>query len=301
MPAEALAALAAILFATSHIAAKRGAQGTSVPAGLLISLSCGALMLGGVAVALRPDVPSGPALVSFAAAGLLAPGVARAGAIAGVHRLGASVAVPIQTSVYPLVAVAGAAVVLGESIGPARVVGVVAIVTGLWILSRRGAEPTAPDGAPVTGSPPPRRARRVRRALAFPFVTGIAYGGADLVRSGALDLGADPIAGALTGLVVAVAGWLAAVALVPALRSNLHVGPTAPWFAASGAIASCALMTQFHALAVGDVSVVSPIVACQPLVVLLLAGVLLRGVEELRPATVGGALATVAGAVLVAV
>ena len=52
-------------------------------------------------------------------------------------------------------------------------------------------------------------------------------------------------------------------------------------------------------MADGDVSVVSPIVACQPLVVLLLARLVLSDIEQLRRTTVAGGIATVTGAVLV--
>jgi drug/metabolite transporter (DMT)-like permease len=199
-------------------------------------------------------------------------------------------------------AVAGAALVLGEDLGALRVAGVAAIVGGLWLLSRRRAEPTAPDVDPIAADEPPSPVRRrLRPALAIPVLTGLAYAGADLFRSSALDEQVEPLVGAFIGLLVAVGGWSAAITALPPLRTRLRVGRSAPWFAASGAMASCAIMMQFHALADGDVSVVSPIVACQPLVVLLLARLVLSDIEQLRRTTIAGGIATVTGAVLVSI
>ncbi|MFN2490700.1 MAG: EamA family transporter [Actinomycetota bacterium] len=119
---EALAAFSAFCFAGSHIASKRGVESTSVVAGDLISLATGWLLL---LVATTTRLPSEVSLSSvaiLAAAGLLAPAIARASAIAGIDRLGPSVSVPVQASIYPLFAIVGAALLLSESVGALSVV-----------------------------------------------------------------------------------------------------------------------------------------------------------------------------------
>lgn len=292
-----LAGASAVLFAGSHIASKRGVQDTSVISGLLISLLTGWLVLIGAVLVDPPGEISLTALWILAVAGAVAPALGRAGAIAGVARLGPSVSVPVQASVYPLFAVTAAFLFLGERAGVPRVVGVVAIVIGVWMLAQRGAEPTAPD----LDVPPKVRlpARSRMPAFAFPVIAGLAYGGSDVIRKQALERQHDPTFGAMVAVGTAAVIWLLATALLPRVRSRLRAGPQARWFALSGVLTSFAMLSHFHALDTGDVSVVSPIVAAQPLVVFVLSALFLKGLERLTPATVAGGIAIVAGTIMV--
>jgi uncharacterized membrane protein len=60
-----------------------------------------------------------------------------------------------------------------------------------------------------------------------------------------------------------------------------------------------AILGVYHALRRGEVSLVTPINATQPLIVLLFSAVLLRDLERIRPIAVLWAVAIVLGAVLV--
>lgn len=175
----------------------------------------------------------------------------RAGAITGVARLGPSVSVPIQASVYPLFAVAAAFLFLGEAAGVQRIVGVVAIVIGVWSL-RRSAEPSAPDLDPAPDGRPPARIRTP--GFAFPVIAGLAYGGGDVIRKQALERQHDPTFGAMVAVGTAAVLWMLATALLPQVRSRLRAGPQARWFALSGVLTSFAVLSQFHALSRGEVT-----------------------------------------------
>jgi uncharacterized membrane protein len=87
---------------------------------------------------------------------------------------------------------------------------------------------------------------------------------------------------------------------LPSVRERISTGRGAGWFVVGGALASTAILVQFHALDRGNVSLVSPIVAAQPLFVFFLSAVLLRGIERVSAPVVIGGLATVVGVVLVA-
>lgn len=298
-PAHVLAACSAVLFAGSHIASKRGVMTTSVVGGLLISLSVGLVTLSVAAFVNPPNRAALGPIVLFAAAGLLGPGVGRAGAVVGVDRLGPSISVPLQTSVYPLFAVAAAWIALREAVGPARVAGATAIIVGVWLLSRRAPEPADPDFGTIPSEGRSNARPSFSAGLAFPLVAGVGYGAADIIRKqGLVDLG-EPTFGALIGVGTALGGWLVVVLTSSALRARIYWGRTAGWFAVSGLLASLALLSQFYALRIGDVSAVSPIVAAQPLAVLVLSILFLGGIERVSKKMVLGGIAIVLGALLV--
>ncbi len=289
MTSEAYAALSAACFAASHVLAKLGFRDTSVT-GFLISVGFAWVIVAG-AVALDPPQNAPLAGVAmFAASGIFAPAVARAAALMGVHRLGPSVAVPIQQGLRPVLAVAGAAVLLGEATDPVRLLGVIAIVAGGWVLSQQ-------PGASGEGQDTWLH-RGFRPGIAFPIVAAMGYAAADLIVKRALDVLPDPAFGALVSTGAGLALWLAALLSKP-LRSGLKVGASVGWLLASGAFVGIAMLTLFHALQDGEVSVVAPIVAAQPLIVFALSVLLLGDLERLTRTTVLTGIVIVLGTILV--
>lgn len=298
MPAEGFAAISAVLFAGSHVVSKRGMRTTNVIGGLLVSLSTGLTVLM-IVVLLDPpsDVPW-ELLLLVATSGMLAPALARAAAIAGVDRLGPTVSVPIQSSVYPLFAVFGASLILGEPAGLARWAGVGAIVLGVWFLALRGVDISAEDR--LTRSPERGPVRSwLAGGLLFPVIAGLGYGGADLIRKEVVVDLPHPAFLSLVAVATAFAAWCTATAASSTIRSSLRFGRSTYWFMLGGALSSLALLSQFRALQTGDVSTVSPIVASQPLAVLVLSSIFLRSVERLDWTNAFGGISIVTGTILV--
>jgi drug/metabolite transporter (DMT)-like permease len=266
-----------------------------VIAGVLLSLGTGDLILLGAVLTTDAALPTGAALIVLAISGLLAPALARALAITSIDRLGPTTAIPIQGSVYPLCAVAGALLFLGESLTLLQVAGVVAIVLGVWMLTRNNShgssEPAASRGKRA-------RAWTFNLVLLLPAAAGLSKGLADLVRKEGLDLAASATGSAFIGQTGALVAWALALS-VPAVRSRVRFGRGWWWFSAGGVLASLAVLSQFHALDRGAVSVVSPIVAAQPVAVILFSALLLRHLDPLTPRRVSGALVAVAGTILV--
>ncbi len=302
MSPTVLAGISAFCFAGSHVASKRGVQSTSVVAGLLISLATMWVVLLGATILDLPGQIGGWAILVLAVSGLVAPAIGRAAAIAGVDRLGPSISVPIQAGVYPLVAVVGAATILDESITWTRFAGTVTIVLGILLLSRRTAVADRLAEAPshLLGPTGGRFDRTVSRAVALPALAGLAYGTSDLIRKQGVDLLPHPTFAALVAVSAALLAWSAASIALPSVRERISAGRGAGWFVVGGALAATAILVQFHALERGTVSLVSPIVASQPLFVFFLSTVLLRRIERLTVPIVVGGLATVIGVVLVA-
>ena len=294
-----LAIFSAVCFGGSHVTAKRGLHDTSVFAGLLIQLGAAFVV---VLVALLldpPDTISAPAVGVFALAGLIAPGTARATALAGVDRLGPSVAVPIQQGARPILTVALAAAVLGETIGVVQLIGVAAIAFGGWKLSRApsAAEMVAADGNTLEESP----SRTFRPGVIFPLITAVCYAASDVIVKVALGRFPSPTVGAAIGIGAALAVWAVVARAIPSVRGSLRFGPNARWFIASGSFMGAAILLMFHALQGAAASVVGPIIATQTMFVFLLSTVLLRRLERVTLETVISGSAVVAGTVLVSI
>ena len=294
-----LAIFSAVCFGGSHVTAKRGLHDTSVFAGLLIQLGAAFVV---VLVALLldpPDTISAPAVGVFALAGLIAPGTARATALAGVDRLGPSVAVPIQQGARPILTVALAAAVLGETIGVVQLIGVAAIAFGGWKLSRApsASEMVAADGNTLEESP----SRTFRPGVIFPLITAVCYAASDVIVKVALGRFPSPTVGAAIGIGAALAVWAVVARAIPSVRGSLRFGPNARWFIASGSFMGAAILLMFHALQGAAASVVGPIIATQTMFVFLLSTVLLRQLERVTLETVISGSAVVAGTVLVSI
>lgn len=294
-----LAICSALCFGASHVTAKRGLHDTSVFAGLLIQLGA-AFVVVLAALLLDPPVSlSIPAVAVFAGAGLISPGTARAAALAGVDRLGPSVAVPIQQGTRPILTVALAASLLGETIGVIQLLGVAAIAVGGWRLSRA---PAAAELVTVGGMARERsRSRAFRPGVIFPLITAACYAATDVTVKVSLGRFPSPTAGAAIGIGAALVVWVIVARTLPSVRASLRFGPDARWFLASGSFIGAAILLMFHALQGAPASVVGPIIATQTMFVFFLSTLLLRQLERLTLETVLSGTAVVAGTVLVSI
>ena len=82
-----------------------------------------------------------------------------------------------------------------------------------------------------------------------------------------------------------------------ALKLNRQSGG---WFFAAALVNTGAILSVFSALNIGKVVRVEPLVACNPVLTILWAGIFLKEIEGLSARIVVGALVTVTGTVLVA-
>ena len=303
MTAEVFALLASTCFAGSQITAKRGLVSTSVIAGVLISLST-ALVVLTVSVAFDPPREVNLTAVGFfAAAGIAAPGISRWAATTGIQTLGPSIAVPITQGARPLLAVIGAMLFLNESLDQQRAIGLIAIVAGGLVLSRSRGEAQSLGMGSLEGTieQNTRAQRLFRPGIAFPLVAGLAYATSDILVKAGLDRLSDPSFGALLGMGTALLLWLIVAGVSPAIRRRVHVGPHRAWLVLSGVLAGLALLSLFNALERGNVTLVSPIIATQPLAVFVLSRLLLRDLESLHLSTILAGTSVVIGTIIMSV
>lgn len=295
LPAQVFAAIAALCFALSNITIKRGYGDTSVLAGLIVSLCTGILLTGAIVVSDPPGSVSLAGVVAFGLAGVLSPTLGRAANAVGIDRLGAAVSVPLHASAYPIAASVVAFLLLGQSIRPLQLVGLAVVVTAIWLLARRPTDVAAPGHV----------ARSIRAsgkvpAVLFPLAAGTCYGLSDVAQSRGVEELADPVFGAMIGLVVGFAIWTTAAFSISTLRSDLRLGSRGVWwFVLTGLLTAGATISIIEALRVGQVVVVSSIVGTQPVLVVVFSALFLRRFEHFGPRVVVGALAAMVGTILV--
>jgi len=286
-------------FAAAAVTSKRGLVGANTLGGLAISLPAGLLVLVGAVVIAPPSEITLSLLPMLVLAGVLGSGIGRLLMIAGLSRLNSTVHMPVQTSTHPLVSVLGAALILGEPVGALRVAGVLVIISGIWALTRGGGLLGVSDE--VTSRLDESISIPGRMVLLLPIGAGAIYGASDLTINIAMAGFPHPAFGATVGLFSACVVWGAAFGISGSLRSRVRVGGGRWWFVLQGVLSAGAILCAYTALRTGEVSVVSPIIATQPVWVLVLSTLLLRDVERITGGAVVGSVLAVAGTILVSV
>lgn len=283
IPPQLIALAAALSYATSGIAAKRGLRYSTPATVTLVSLLVHALGLGALLLLAR-GVPSVPpfALLLFFVTGTLQP-VIRLFTYAGIHHMGASRGTTVRGS-HPFFSVTIAILFLGESANLWILLGTVMIVSGVTLISRQPAPPGATHRWWHIG---------------FPLGAALLAGVSHPIRRHALGIANEPLFFAATVGLVSLF-WLGGYMLSPFCAERpawdrRALGP----FLLAGAFETLGILLVIIALSVGPVVVVSPIVATSPLWILLGTWLFLQGIESLTSRTAIGAVAVVSGTIMI--
>lgn len=276
---------AACCFSALAVAMKRGLERNTVIAGMGVMLMCSVLVTGAFTLASVPEGVTQRAVWVFVAAGVVGEGVGRTSFLLAVYFLGPSRATPLQTATYPVLSLIGGLLLFSESVSTLRVVGAAAIAAGIWTIT--GEED--PQGAPRGG----------RWVYFLPVTAGVGFAVSDLVRKTGMEMVPYPAFGALIGAGTALTIGAVVVTSLPRLRSQMKLRTGWQWFLLSGSLAGCGVVLVFMALQMGDVSVVGPIIMSQPMIVVVLSAVLLRGIEKLTLRLVTGVAFTVLGVITI--
>lgn len=248
--------------------------------------------------------------VFVALAGVLAAVVGRFSSFQGALRLGPSRSVAVQSSTYPVVAVIGGIVVFGESMTPARTAGVALLLISLRLVM----SDLSSAAAPVRAADVERLVRQrmtlretlrsgsrggaARFGMLFPVASGMAYGGADLLRKFATESGGEPLSAAAVGAAVALVVWSAIVERRFGVRALVRLDRGAEWYLLSGVFSAFAVWGSFVALSRGDASIVGPLIATQPVFVAAVSAMMLGELEKRTVRTFLAVLLVTVGAVI---
>jgi len=139
--------------------------------------------------------------------------------------------------------------------------------------------------------------RRLVLGVTYALVASIAYAVAQVLTRQLVVGDVSPLVGSTLALFWGTIGFFAlSFRSMAERKANLKRGSL--YFGAAGIFAAIGVVGLFEALGRGTVVVVSPIVSTSPLFTLVFAAVFLRGIEQLTPRVVAGAVLVVAGVVV---
>lgn len=152
-----------------------------------------------------------------------------------------------------------------------------------------------------TVAPPSSVVASSRRAtlagVGFALIAALSYGGSQVLTRQAVSNLAPPLVGTFIALFWGTLGF--------ALLSVRNLGPRpqrlrrgAAFFVGAGICSSLGVTMMFQALSRGEVVVLSPVLATNPLFTLLFAALLLRGVERITARHAVGTALVVGGVVV---
>ncbi|MDH3443139.1 MAG: DMT family transporter [Deltaproteobacteria bacterium] len=283
IPPQLIALAAALSYATSGIAARRGMRYSTPITVTLVSLTVHALGLWSILLMTKgvPEV-SLWVLLLFFITGTLQP-VIRLCTYAGIFYMGASRGTTVRSS-HPLFSTSIAILFLGERLNVWIAAGTLLIVVGVTLISWQ-----------------PEAERGTYRwwHLAFPLGAALLAGISHPIRRYALGLANEPLFfAAMVGLVSL--GWMTSYLVLPVKKEGpvWHPKAAAP-FLIAGVFETLGIFLVITALSVGQVVIVSPIVATSPLWILVGTWLFLRGIENLHFRIIAGAISVVAGTVAI--
>jgi drug/metabolite transporter, DME family len=285
VPPQLIALAAALSYATSGIAAKRGLRYSTPITVTLVSVTVHAATLW-TALLLTGGIPkvSWWVLFLFALTGTLQP-IVRLLTYFGIHYVGASRGTTLRSS-HPLFSTTLAIVFLGEQVSLAIIAGTILIVAGIGLISW---QPEAQSGS--------FRWAHLGYPLGAAFLAGISHP----LRRYALNLANEPLYFAAIIGVVSLT-WLASYIVLPTgTEQPVWNRQSLGWFLMAGVFETSGILLVIIALSIGQVVIVSPIVATSPLWILVGTSLFLRGIERLTLRTVLGAVCVVSGTIAISV
>jgi len=263
------ALIAGLFWGTSPVLVKRGLVSSDVSAAtlyqqgtILVTLLAAALLEGDLFAGQIAPL----AIIIFAGTGVVGAYLGRTLFVRTVDQIGASRAQSLNNSA-PLITVLLAALLLGEHLTFAVLVGVAFIISGVFFVVQ--AETNA--GGTTTG----------RRLTPTAVLATLCYGVVPVLKKFGTDNGGPPVLGAL---VMHATGLVLLLTLGSLLKIELKWEKTATksvlCFVTAGILYAIGSILTLKALVLAPASVVAPIWSAQPIVSFFLAKATLKGIEE---------------------
>ena len=277
----ALALGSACLYGVSAVTSRRGMAHLEPQVAAIVSVGATALTFTLTSpLWMRAEDWFTPGFWVFALNGLIHPMLSVWFWMEAIQRAGPTVASTL-TATAPLFATATAIAFLGETLSVQIGAGTLSVVAGIVVLS------WGPLG--VT--------RVMKIALVFATAAALVRGLNHTIGSFGLGLMPNPMMAGFVSASVAFAGSFVVYRLrhghLPARVPLANL----PYMALTGAIVCGGITCMYAALAVGDVVVVSPLIATYPLFTMLIA--LLLGMDVMSRRLVAGVVLVVAGIVAI--
>ena len=281
--AEYFAFQTALCFSVAHIFVRRGLVHSNALTSSLISLGTSAVIFWLLLLSLIPfSSLRTPAVGFFIAGGIFAPAIGQTLGYIGMERIGVARSSPIVNT-SPIFSSILAVLFLDEVWVPQNIVGTCLVILGVVVLSSRNAA----EGE-----------WRIKDVI-YPVLAAVAFGISTILRKTGLTVLPEPLLGAAVTLGTAFVVLLIIIQLRGGRKELKFNRKSSGWMFGAAIVNTGAILSFFAALNLGQVVRVEPLVACNPLLTILWAGIFLRQIEQLSGRVILGALVTVAGTVLV--
>jgi drug/metabolite transporter (DMT)-like permease len=276
------AVVASLFFGSSVLTGKQGLRYVDAQTGSMISIGTTVIIYTALAPFLvRAEYWSSPGIWVFMGNGLIHPLISMAMSFEATRRMGATVSSTVS-STSPWFASVGAILLLGEALTVSNLVGTLATVLGIMVL---------------TYDPGGTRGWH-RRDLLFALAAAVVRGSNNLIGKFGLGYLPIPFMAAWLSFLVSFTGaviiYRVRMGRLPLRLPRLGVR----WFSATGVMISAAILCMYTALSLGSVVVVSPIVAAFPVWTLLLSLLLRQEIFSFK--ILLGVLVAAGGVVLIA-
>ena len=283
---ELLAICAAMSFAVAQIFIRLGMQSaTTLMAALIINTW---VSLGGLVISLHRgtlQTSTWEPILWYMAVGVAGPGIGRIAYLIGINRMGLNRSVTIS-SCAPLWSTLIAVVLLAERPSAWVIVGTVAIVAGVALLSIQE------DRSQSFQS-------WLQGALIFPLVASVGYALPPIFSKMAYTYQTTPAVGMTVAFFMANVVLLAFKPLMPVMGKFRVDRKGFLMLCASGALSVLSSFCLWTAISISSVSTTLPLSRTAPIYVLILSHFFLGKLEAITPRIVIGGVSVVIGGVLI--
>ena len=283
MLAEIIAIFSAMGWAGDAVFVRLGTRKSNIFAAMLISYAVSIALVWIYLLATTSlDFLRSPAMVFFLISGCLQPLFARALYYEGFSRIGVARARPLRGA-EPFFATAIAVTLLHEHPTLPVYIGTVLIVASIWVISWRDSG----------------QAKWRLRDAGFPLGAALVSAISQTLRKQGLKILPNPFVATATVTSTSLVWLLIFVCTTKRTHLLRMKRESLVFFVCASLIACSAQLSNFVALARGDLSVIIPLLNTTPLFNVVFSALFLRNVETVTPRIVFGAIVMVAGVVLI--
>ena len=224
-------------------------------------------------------------LLLFAISGVLTPGLLRLLYYSGLKRLGA----PVNASffaIYPLYSSFLAVLLLSEILSLENWIGIILVIFGGIFVGTNSRKNEMGDTLS-------------RKNLGLPIVAGLALAISNVIRKYALNLYNAPVLGVAVAYTFSLLSYFLMLMLSASTRKGLSLKNDLRFFWKAGIGQALSWILIFYALSYEQVSIVTPLLAIEPLFVAFFAYLYFRKLEYISPKLAVSMILTVFGVILV--
>ena len=224
-------------------------------------------------------------ILIFSLSGILTPGFVRLLYYAGLKKLGASVNSSIF-SIYPLYTAMLSLVFLSEMLAPNNWIGILLVFVGGFLVEWSSRKPKTDT-------------QTFRKSLIYPLLGGVVLAIGTIMRKYALNLFDAPVLGVALAYSFSLLPFLFMVGISTSTRREISMKRDTRLFWGAGIGQAVSWLLAFYALSFEGVSVVAPLLATEPLFIVLFVYVYLKRLECVSKKLALSILLTAIGVVLV--